>query len=455
LKHKYLAVLVIYGVLALGYSIVLGSEAGQAGPSQGQHFHFTDVAEEAGLTRVVLAGRPGKDHLLDSAGTGAAWLDFDRDGCLDAYIVNSWLIRGQEAVKKGKNALYRNRGDGTFEDVTEKAGVGGEGHWGSGVAVADVDQDGWVDLLVTNFGPTVLYRNRGDGTFENVAATAGIENPGWNTGAVFQDAENDGDLDLFIAGYIDSSWEKVLEARPSLDWKGVAKVAMGPFGLPGAPDHFYVNDGKGRFIESTKAAGLIAQALGFGFAVRAADFDNDGDLDIYVANDSDANYLYRNEGNGTFKEVGLWSGCALDADGSAQAGMGVATGDVNGDGILDIVVTNFSEDYTTLYEGIGDGFFEDISNDAGVGTPMFNFLSWGAVLVDLDNDTDLDLAISSGHIYPQIDKYPEIGFTYRQTNSLLENDGSGKFRDVSAKAASQIWMLHPHSCGTNQKQHPG
>jgi hypothetical protein len=397
-------------------------------------FHFVDVAAEAGLTRVVLAGRPDKDHLLDSAGTGAAWIDYDLDGDLDAYIVNDWKISGSEVVEKGKNALYRSRGDGTFEDVTDQAGVSGEGHWGSGVTVADFDDDGWPDLLVTNFGPNVLYRNRGDGTFENVAPRLGIETPGWNTGAAFFDADRDGDLDLYIAGYIDSTLEEVLTARPSLNWKGMDMVALGPFGLEGAVDHFFLSEGGQSFREVTEEAGLSDRALGYGFTVRAADFDEDQDLDLYVANDSDANYLYRNEGDATFTEVGAWTGVAFDSGGAAQAGMGVAVGDANGDAHLDILVTNFSEDFSTLYRGDGTGFFEDVSSEAGIGPPTFVSLSWGTILADLDNDGDQDIVIVSGHIYPQVDRHPEYGMTYEQANLLLENDGTGRFTDVTDQA---------------------
>lgn len=398
--------------------------------------HFVDVTRQSGLDRVILAGRPAKDHLLDSAGTGAAWLDYDRDGWVDLYIVNSWKMSGSQVTEKGKNALYRNRGDGTFEDVTDRAGVGGEGHWGAGVAVADFDGDGWPDLLVTNFGPNVLYRNRGDGTFENVAPDAGVEVPGWNTGAAFLDADADGDLDLYIAGYITCTMDDVLETRPNLDWKGVDKVAEGPFGLEGAPDHFFLSDGKGHFREATEAAGVVDKTLGFGFAVQASDLDLDGDLDIYVANDSDPNYFYRNEGDGTFTEVGLWTGTALDANGAAQAGMGVSVGDTDGDGLPDIVVDNFSEDFTVLYRGIGDGFFEDVTENAGIGNPTFRSLSWGAVLADLDNDTDLDLVIANGHIYPQVDRHPDLGFSYKQKNQIFLNDGSGHFTEVTDEAGS-------------------
>jgi hypothetical protein len=397
-------------------------------------FHFKDVAADAGLERVVLAGRPDKDHLLDSAGTGAAWLDYDRDGLLDAYIVNGWKLERDRVVAKGKNALYRNRGDGSFDDVTEAAGVGGDGDWGSGVAVADYDNDGWQDLLVTNFGRNLLYRNRGDGTFENVAERAGVEAPGWNTGAAFFDADGDADLDLYVAAYIDSTVDEVLAATPELDWKGVDRVALGPFGLTGATDHFFLADGLGGFVDATADAGLLDLARGYGFGVRAADLDDDGDTDLYVANDSDANYMYRNEGDGRFVEVGLWSGAAFDANGAAQAGMGVALGDADGDAVLDIFVTNFAEDFSTLYRGDGGGFFDDVSEVSGVGSATYSKLSWGTAFVDLDNDGDQDLVVANGHIYPQVDRHPEFELSYAQRNLLLENDGTGRFDDVSESA---------------------
>jgi enediyne biosynthesis protein E4 len=401
---------------------------------EGLHpLHFTDVSREAGITRVVYAGRPGKDHLLDSAGNGIAWLDFDEDGYLDVYVVNGWKLSGRDVVEKGRNALYRNRGDGTFEDVTDRAGVWGEGRWGSGVAVADYDGDGWPDILVTNFGPNVLYRNRGDRTFENVAAQAGIEAPGWNTGAAFLDADGDGDLDLYVAAYIECTMDEVLDAKRTLEWKGKEKVAVGPFGLQGARDHFFLSDGKGHFVDATAESGLEDRSRGYGFAVRAADLDGDGDLDIYVANDSDANYLYRNDGKGRFEEVGLWTGAAFGGGGAAQAGMGVEVGDIEGDGNLDIFVTNFSEDFSTLYRGTGGGFFEDVSEKTGVGDPTYIPMSWGAALADLDDDGDLDLAVANGHIYPQVDDVPD-SLTYRQRNLLFENEGGGHFEDVTGNA---------------------
>jgi hypothetical protein len=393
-----------------------------AAPASPSSFRFVDVAPEAGLTRVVLAGRPGKDHLLDSAGTGAAWLDYDGDGLLDCYVVNDWRIEGDRIVERGRNALYRQRPDHTFEDVTEAAGVEGEGRWGAGAFVADYDGDGWPDILVTSFGSNLLYHNLGNGRFENVAGEVGLESPGWNTGAAWLDADGDGDLDVYIAAYIDTTLEEVLAARPLLSWRGLAMVAVGPFGLPGAADHFFRNDGD-RFVDATREAGMEDKGRGFGFSVRAFDADDDGDLDVYVANDSDPNYLYRNDGHGTFTEVATWTGLALDENGAAQASMGVAVGDATGDGLLDVFVNNFSEDFSTLYRGLGAGLYEDVSRASGVGPATYRTLAWGTALADLDDDGDLDLAVMNGHIYPQIDAHPELIGTYEQKNLLLENRG--------------------------------
>jgi hypothetical protein len=389
-------------------------------PPPADRFRFVDVAGALGIDRVTLAGRPDKDHLLDSAGSGAALLDYDKDGRLDVYLVNGWRLEGSQVVERGRNALYRQLPNGRFVDVTDRAGVGGEGGWGAGAAVADYDNDGWPDILVTGFGPNVLYRNLGDGRFANAAKQAGVEAPGWNTGAAFFDADGDGWLDLYVARYVDCTLDEVLKARPSLPWRGLEQVAFGPFGLEGAPDVFFRNV-EGRFVEATREAGLTDLAKGFGFAVRAADYDDDGDQDLYVANDSDPNYLYRNDGTGHFKEVAVPSFCAFDANGAAQASMGIAAGDVDGDGVLDLFVTNFSEDFSTLYKGAGGGFFDDVSRETGVGPLTHRPLSWGTALADLDNDGDLELVVANGHIYPQIDRHPQLIGTFRQRNLLLEN----------------------------------
>ena len=446
-------------VLGLGGGLALaGLPASTAqGPTPSRpagRFRFVDVAPRLGLTRVLEAGRPGKDHLLDSAGAGAAFLDYDKDGRLDVYLVNGWRLEADKVAARGRNALYHQRTDGTFEDVTDLAGVGGEGEWGSGAFVADYDNDGWPDILVTSFGRNVLYRNLGHGRFENVAARAGIETPGWNTGAAFFDADGDGWLDLYIAQYIDCTLDDVLKAKRTLWWRGVEQVAFGPFGLKGAPDHFFRNV-KGRFVEATEEAGMKDLALGFGFAVRAADFDDDGHPDLYVANDSDPNYLYRNDGTGHFREIGVTSFSAFDANGAAQASMGLALGDVDGDGIPDLFVTNFSEDFATLYKGLGHAFFEDASRATGVGPLTFRPLKWGTAMADFDNDGDLDLVVADGHIYPQIDRHPELIGTYAQRNLLLENRSlrddvlptappEPLFRDVTEEAGPGFAIARSH-----------
>jgi hypothetical protein len=320
--------------------------------------------------------------------------------------------------------------------------------------VADYDNDGRPDILLTNFGRNVLYRNLGNGRFENVAPRLGIETPGWNTGAAFFDADGDGWLDLYIAQYIDCTMEDVLKARRTLSWRGLEQVAFGPFGLKGAPDHFFRNV-KGRFVEATEEAGLRDMALGFGFAVRAADLDGDGRPDLYVANDSDPNYLYRNEGNGRFKEIGVTSFAAFDANGAAQASMGLAAGDVDGDGVTDLFTTNFSEDFSTLYRGLGNAFFEDVSRATGVGPLTYKPLSWGTAMADLDNDGDLDLVVANGHIYPQIDAHAQLIGTYRQRSLLLENrslrddvpagtPAEALFRDATAGAGPGFELQRAH-----------
>jgi hypothetical protein len=407
-------------------------------------FHFINAGHDAGVTRVLLAGRPDKDHLLDSTGAGAAFLDFDGDGRLDIYLVNGWKLDGTRVIERGRNALYRGLADGTFRDVTDEAGVGGEGQWGMGAFVADYDADGLPDILVTTFGPNILYRNLGGGRFENVAARVGLEAPGWNTGAAFFDADADGDLDLYIARYIDATIDQVLAARRTLSWKGVEMVAEGPFGLKGAPDVFFRND-NGRFVDATIQAGMEDKALAFGFGVRALDVDDDGDVDLYVANDSDPNYLYRNEGKGEFREVGTWAGAALDEKGAAQAGMGLAAGDITGSGRWDLFVTNFADDFSTLYAAAGDGLFDDVSRSSGIGPMTYKVLSWGTAAADFDNDGDLDLVVANGHIYPQIDRHPGFGLTYAQPRTFAENRGRAanpQFVDVTGAAGPGFQERH-------------
>jgi hypothetical protein len=257
------------------------------------------------LSRVLWCGGPHKDHILESVGSGAAFVDYNEDGRLDVFVDNVRpLDESPSRVRiKGRNALYRNRGDGTFEDVTDRAGVGGES-WGCGACAADYDNDGHVDLFVTNFGPSRLYRNRGDGTFEEVASRAGVASAGWGAGAAFFDADGDGALDLYVARYIDATIDEVLAARRTTLWQNTNKVMAGPFGMRGGKDSFYHNNGDGTFRDATAEAGMTDLAESYGLGVLASDLDNDGDVDVFVANDSNPNFLYRNDGHGKFDEIG-------------------------------------------------------------------------------------------------------------------------------------------------------
>jgi hypothetical protein len=416
-----------------GAAIALLGAAAVAPCAYGQtSLRFAVAGPQSGLVAPTWCGGVEKPHILESGGGGLALFDYDGDGDLDLYLVNGWRLDGPTVREKGRNVLYRNRGDGSFEDVTERAGVGDDG-WGTGVAVGDVDGDGLPDLWVSNFGPDVLYRNRGDGSFEPLADPPGID--GWSTGAAFFDADGDGDQDLFLGGYIECTLTEVLEAEPELDWEGL-KVMLGPFGLEGLANRYFENLGGGRFAEATKAKGLADVGLFYTFAIVALDLDGDRDLDLYAANDSNPNYLYRNDG-GTFSEVGLWSGAALDAMGNAQAGMGLATGDLDNDGLVDLFVTNFAEDFSTLYRNLGDFLFTDATRDLGIGQSTYSALSWGSELIDFDLDGDLDLFVANGHIYPQADRAPLAGTSFRQPNLLLENRGAA-FVDVSAEAGEGL-----------------
>ncbi|MBI5434167.1 MAG: CRTAC1 family protein [Planctomycetes bacterium] len=390
---------------------------------------FVDVAASAGVTATTWCGRPEKPHLLESGGTGLALFDADRDGDLDLYLVNGWRLAGDQVVERSKNVFYSNRGDGTFEDATERSGLGDDG-WGCGVEVGDVDGNGALDVFVTHFGPDVLYLGRGDGTFERASVSPGLD--GWSAGAALFDGDRDGDLDLFVSGYIEATLEEVLAAEPTLDWKDL-KVMFGPFGMEGERDAYFENDGHGVFRDATEEAGMVDVGLYYGFGVLACDFDDDLDLDVYVANDSNPNYFYRNDGTGKFKEIGLWSGAALESSGRAQAGMGVAAGDVDGDGRADLLVTNFADDFSTLYLNHGECLFRDATSPWGVRGPTYEFLSWGAVFEDFDLDGRRDLFIANGHIYPQADLVAADSLGYAQTNLVLLNEGK-RFRDVSDEA---------------------
>ena len=319
-----------------------------------------------------------------------------------------------------------------FRNVAAEAGVDAAA-WGYGVCAGDYDDDGRLDLYVTNYGPNILYRNRGDGTFEDVAAKAGVSSDGWSTGCAFLDADRDGDLDLYVARYVTAPWEEVAAPGRFLMWRGVAKVMLGPAGLPGAADVYFENQGGGRFEEKTEARGLADTTRAYGFGVVATDYDGDGWTDLFVANDSNPNFLYRNREGRGFESVGLAAGVALNADGRAQAGMGGDSGDVDGDGRLDIALTTFAFDHSSLYRNLGEGVFEDASQGAGLAASTFEGMSWGLAFLDADLDADLDLYFANGHLFPQVDEHPELKESYTQRDQVFLNEG-GRFRDVSATA---------------------
>jgi enediyne biosynthesis protein E4 len=391
------------------------------------------VTEASGVTFVNATGHPDrKDYIFEVKGGGVGAFDYDNDGRMDlVFSQGSSLGRWREGRNPGP-VLYRNRGDGTFEDVTARAGLTWTG-WGVGVAAADYDNDGWVDLYLTNLGPDVLYRNNGDGTFTDVTARAGIRAPGWSSSAAFGDFDGDGHLDLYVASYIDVGPDRLPEGRAggTCAYVGV-EVLCGPRGLPGARDLFFRNNGDGTFTERSEASGAFDEGRYFGLGVVAADLDGDGDLDIYVANDATPNYLFVNRGDGTFEERGFPSGVAVSGDGNEQASMGTDAADYDNDGRLDLFAAHFAHDYSTLYRNLGGLLFEDVTTRARLREAAWLLVSWGARLVDLDHDGWKDVVHANGHTYPHLRAAggPE---TYEQPALTLHlNQRDGTFAHVAA-----------------------
>jgi enediyne biosynthesis protein E4 len=431
---------------------------------------FADVTRAAGLASFRQAsGTAAKDYIPEATGSGVAFVDFDDDGWLDAYLVNGSTFASLRSKEGSPSAaLFHNNRDGTFTDVTAVAGVANH-RWGQGTCVGDFDNDGWPDVYVTNLGPNRLYHNDGHGKFGDVAEAAGVTVGDWSTGCAFGDYDGDGKLDLFVAGYITLDLDRLPPAptgaaagregdrrasssgatrgsmgaayRPDAaycEYRG-QPVMCGPRGLKGARDHLFRNNGDGTFTEVSEKAGVADPSGYYGFGVAFFDFDDDGRLDLFVANDSCPNYLYRNRGDGTFQDVSLASGAALNELGLEQAHMGVAVGDYDHDGKNDLHVTNFADDTNILYRNEGGGLFSDLTYASGVGQTSIPFLGWGTHFFDYDNDGWLDLFVANGHVYPLVDRF-DWNTSYRQRALLFRNLG-GKFVEIGGSGGPGLNAL--------------
>ncbi len=426
------------GFLVLAGGLVPAQEPIASENAKATLANFIDIGEKAGLTMTnVFGGVDTKKYIIETTGTGIAIFDYDNDGWPDIFIVNGTTLEGFPADKSPTNHLYHNNHDGTFTDVTEKAGLVATG-WGQGVCVGDYDNDGWEDLFVTYYGKNRLYHND-HGVFTEVAENAGVAGSGkaWGTGCAFIDFNRDGHLDLFVANYVDFNLSTALTPGQgtSCTWKGVP-VMCGPRGLRGSKNILYENRGDGTFRDVTTKAHIDRTSGHFAFSVSTLDFDDDGWPDIYVACDSAPSILYHNNRDGTFTDVAVMAGVAFNEDGREQAGMGTTVADYNGDGRLDLFKTNFSDDTPTLYRNDGDGVFSDVTYNAGLGRHS-QYLGWGTMFFDFDNDGWPDLILANGHVYPEVDKY-DLGSTYKEQRLLYHNNGNGTFTDVSADAGPGI-----------------
>ncbi len=403
---------------------------------------FTDVGMQAGLTHpTIYGGTSHKNYIFETVGCGVAFLDYDNDGWLDVFVLCG--TRMEDPVPGSTNRLYKNNRDGTFTDVTEKAGLIRTG-WASGVTVADYNNDGFEDIFITYYGQNVLYKNNGDGTFTDVTKQAGLLYDGktrWGSGCTFVDYDRDGHLDLFVSNYVDLHMDRLPKpgANPYCNYKGVA-VNCGPRGLPMPRDYLYRNNGDGTFRDVSEESGIWKAEKAYSMTSVAADFSGDGWSDIYVASDSTPSLLFRNKRNGTFGEEGAELGVAFSADGVEQAGMGVAVGDYNLDGRLDIFKTHFSDDTSVLYRNDGDAGFTDVTIPAGFGVET-RYICWGTGFADFDNNGFPDLAVVTGSVYPEVEaKFPE--YPLKTPRFIFRNLGDGRFEELVGEAGTGIAAPH-------------
>jgi enediyne biosynthesis protein E4 len=399
-----------------------------------------DVSAKAGIS-FKHTSDPAKKYIVESMSGGVILFDYDRDGWLDIYFTNAPSVEMAVKGEKSRGALYRNNHDGTFTDVTDKAGIGTP-CFAMGGAVGDYDNDGWPDLYITCLGGNVLYHNNGNGTFADVTAKAGVADGRWSTGAAFGDYDGDGFVDLMVTNYVDFHLNDLpgFGKSPNCKYRGI-DVQCGPRGLKGAGDSLFHNNGDGTFSDVSKEAGVSDPNGYYGLGVLWADFNNTGRPDIYVANDSTPKFLYKNEGNGKFKDIGLESGTAVSEDGSEQASMGIAIGDYLHTGRPSLYVTNFSDENDLLYRNEGNWNFSEVSYSSGVALPSLPWVKWGTAFVDLDNDGWLDLITVTGHVYPQVDTLPS-GAGYREPELLHLNQRDGTFCDASDQAGSAVKEKH-------------
>jgi hypothetical protein len=417
-------------LLTLGAGVVLAQV-----PFEG-FSDFKDVAREAGLTLMNVSGEGANDYIVEANGNGAAFFDYDNDGDIDVLMTNGSTLKRYKDGGDPVAALYENAG-GVFHNRTADAGLRNRG-WAFGVCVADYDNDGDSDFYITAYGPNLLFRNNGDGTFEERADAAGVADTHWGTNCAFGDYDRDGDVDLYVANYV--AVDGNTRARDCV-YMGRLKVFCGPIGLTGEADVLYRNNGDGTFSDVTLKAG-VKEPNYYGFGVVFSDFDNDGWPDIYVANDSVPNLLFRNKRDGTFEEVGLISGSSLNLFGQPQAGMGVAVGDYDANGLLDIYVTNFAEQTNTLYRNLGELTFSDVTAESGAASASRPHVGWGTGFADFDNDGWLDLFVANGHVYPDASQLKGTS-RYLQPKELYRNLGNGRFAEISSLLAGDLSTPRP------------